>query len=100
MFANSPSSGACVNPPMTSGSCMLYNLTFTVIGSPNATTELSFTDPVTNTTEFQFDNGTPSADTNDGRFMVFGPTAATVAVSGKVNEYFGQRHLEFHYYID
>jgi hypothetical protein len=90
VFANSPSSGkvivsgACGQQPITTGSGTLFNLTFTVIGTANQQTVLSFTDPVTNTTEFEFNNGTPAAATNNGQFTVLGTTAASVSVEGRV----------------
>jgi hypothetical protein len=89
VFANSPSSGkvivsgACGQQPIISGSGTLFNLTFTVVGTDNQQTVLSFTDPISNTTQFEFNNGTPAAATNNGQFTVLGTTAASVSVSGR-----------------
>lgn len=76
-------SGACAQA-VTSGSGVLYNLTFTVIGAANQTSSLSFTNPATNVNTFQFNNGTPTAATANGSFTVLGTTAASVSLSGRV----------------
>jgi uncharacterized repeat protein (TIGR01451 family) len=76
-------SGACAQA-ITTGSGVLYNLTFNVIGASNQTSSLSFTNPANNTDTFQFNNGTPTAATANGQFTVLAPTAANVSVSGRV----------------
>ena len=76
-------SGACAQA-VTTGSGVLYNLTFNVIGSVNQTSSLSFTNPANNTNTLQFNNGTPTVTTANGQFTVLGPTAADVSVSGRV----------------
>jgi hypothetical protein len=92
VFSNSPNSGtvivsgACGSQPISSGLDILYNLTFTVIGSGSQQTQLSFTDPVSRTTEFKFDNGTSAADTADGQFTALGGAAASVTVSGRATD--------------
>ncbi|HEX8636925.1 MAG TPA: cohesin domain-containing protein, partial [Pyrinomonadaceae bacterium] len=97
VFANSPSSGevivsgACGNPPITTGSGVLYNLTFTVIGTSGQQTGLRFNNPVSGVNSFQFNNGSPAANTTNGSFSVLpGPTAASVTVSGKVTNASGR----------
>jgi hypothetical protein len=76
-------SGACAQA-ITTGSGVLYNLTFNVIGAVNQTSGLSFTNPANNTNTFQFNNGTPTVTTANGQFTVLAPTAASVSVSGRV----------------
>ncbi len=89
VLANSPQSGrvvvsgACAQAVRT-GSGVLYNLMFTVIGQANQTTSVSFINPVNNTNTFQFNNKMPSAAIANGQLSVMGPTAASVSVSGKV----------------
>lgn len=76
-------SGACAQA-VTSGSGVLYNLTFDVIGGVNQTSALSFVNPANNGNTFQFNNGTPAAATADGDLTVLPPTSAAAAVSGRV----------------
>jgi hypothetical protein len=77
-------SGTCVDPPITTGSGVLFNLIFTVIGTANQTSALTFTPPPTATVAFQFNNGSPAVTLVNGQFTVLGPTAASVSVAGKV----------------
>lgn len=76
-------SGACAQA-VTTGSGVLYNLTFNVIGAVNQTSSLSFINPANNVNTFQFNNGTPTVATTNGLFTVLAPTAASVSVSGRV----------------
>lgn len=82
-------SSACAQS-ITTGSGTLYNLMFTVIGEGNQSTGLSFANPANGTNTFQFNNGTTSANTIDGRFTVVGSIAASVTVSGKVTNLLGR----------
>ncbi|MEJ7848830.1 MAG: dockerin type I domain-containing protein [Pyrinomonadaceae bacterium] len=75
-------SGACAQA-VTTGSGVLYNLTFNVIGSANQASSLSFTNPANNTNTFQFNNGTPTVTTTNGQFTVLTPTAAEVSIGGR-----------------
>ena len=75
-------SGACAQA-ITTGSGVLYKLTFNVIGAANQTSSLSFTNPANNTNTFQFNSGTPTVATADGLLTVLAPTAATVSISGR-----------------
>ena len=90
VLANSPTpgrvvvSGACGNPPITSGEGVLYNLRFNVIGAPNQQTALSFVNPQGGQNTFLFNDGDPQAKTTNGSFTVTGPTAANVTISGRV----------------
>jgi uncharacterized repeat protein (TIGR01451 family) len=91
VLANSPQagrvvvSGACATAITTSSGGVLYNLQFNVIGSSGQRTGLRFNNPSTGTQTFQFNSGTPAANTMNGLFSVLpGPTAASVTVSGKV----------------
>jgi hypothetical protein len=68
----------------------LYNLQFNVIGTGGQRTGLLFSNPSTGTQTFQFNSGTPAANTTNGLFSVLGPTAASVTVSGKVTNYQGR----------
>ena len=76
-------SGACPQA-ITSGSGVLYNLTFTVVGAANQTSSLSFTNPANGVNAFEFNNGEPRALTTGGQFAVLAPTAAGVSVSGRI----------------
>ena len=76
-------SGACAQA-VTTGSGVIYNLTFNVIGAVNQTSSLSFINPANNVNTFQFNNGTPTVATTNGLFTVLAPTAASVSVSGRV----------------
>jgi hypothetical protein len=90
VLVNSPAagrvivSGACGGTPIMTGSGTLYNLTFTVIGAANQTSSLTFVNPADSTNTLMFNNGTPSASTTSGQFIVTGPTAASVSVTGRV----------------
>jgi hypothetical protein len=76
-------SGACAQA-MTTGSGVIYNLTFNVIGATNQTSGLSFVNPVNNASAIQFNNGAPTIAATNGLFTVLAPTAASVSVSGRV----------------
>jgi uncharacterized repeat protein (TIGR01451 family) len=90
VLANSPTtgkvivSGACASAITSAAGGTLYNLQFTVLGAANQTSALTFVNASNNTNTFLFNNGTPSAATNTGKFTVFAPTAANVSVSGRV----------------
>jgi uncharacterized repeat protein (TIGR01451 family) len=90
VLANSPLSGrvvvsgACATAITTSSGGVLYNLQFNVIGSSGQRTGLLFNNPSTGAQTFQFNSGTPAANTTNGSFSVLGPTAAGVNVSGRV----------------
>jgi uncharacterized repeat protein (TIGR01451 family) len=90
VLANSPLSGrmvvsgACATAITTITGGVLYNLQFNVIGSSGQQTGLLFDSPSTGTQTFQFNSGTPAANTINGLFSVLGPTTASVTVSGKV----------------
>ncbi len=95
-LVNSPSagrvivSGACGGSPIITGSGTLYNLTFTVIGTANQTSGLSFVNPADSTNTFVFNNSSPSAATTNGEFTVLGPTAANLIVAGRVTNSLGR----------
>jgi uncharacterized protein YdeI (BOF family) len=76
-------SGACANA-ITTGSGVLYNLQFNMIGSPGQQSGLLFSNPVTGTNMFQFNNASSPADTTDGLITIFGSGASSVSVSGRV----------------
>jgi hypothetical protein len=76
-------SGSCAQA-LTTGSGVLYNLTFNVIGAINQTSALSFINPANATDTFQFNNIDPLALTANGLFTVLAPTAANVSVAGRV----------------
>jgi hypothetical protein len=63
-------SGVCGNQPVTNSSGVLYNLQFVVVGNVNQQTALSFTNPATSLSSFQFNNGISAAITSDGKFTV------------------------------
>jgi hypothetical protein len=91
VLSNSPQSGrvvvsgACASAITTASGGVLYNLQFNVIGTSGQQTGLLFNNPSTGTQTFQFNSGTPAANTINGLFSVLpGPTAAGVSVSGKV----------------
>jgi hypothetical protein len=90
VLANSPTagrivvSGACATAITTASGGVLYNLQFNVIGSSGQQTGLLFNNPSTGIQTFQFNSGTPAANTTNGLFSVLGPTSANISVSGRV----------------
>jgi hypothetical protein len=96
VLSNSPQSGrvvvsgACATAITTTSSGVLYNLQFNVIGTSGQQTGLLFNSPSTGTQTFQFNSGTPAANTTNGSFSVLAPTAASVTVAGKVTNYQGR----------
>jgi pectin methylesterase-like acyl-CoA thioesterase len=90
VLANSPTagrvvvSGACATAITTASGGVLYNLNFNVIGTSGQRTGLLFNNPATGTQTFQFNSGTPAANTTNGLFTVLGPTAAPATIKGRV----------------
>ena len=94
LVSNSPQSGifsvSYTNPNGITGQGTLLNIQFTVIGSANQQTALTFVGTSTSPAPFEFNEGDPAAMTNTGQFTVTGTTAAGVNLSGRVSNSSGR----------
>ncbi len=72
------------NPNGITGQGALLNIQFTVNGSANQQTALTFVGTTTSPAPFEFNEGDPQAMTNTGQFTVMGTTAAGAAIGGRV----------------
>ena len=72
------------NPNGITGAGTLLNIQFTVNGTSNQQTAITFVGTSTSPAPFEFNDGDPAAMTNTGQFTVTGTTAASVAISGRV----------------
>ncbi len=72
------------NPNGITGAGTLLNIHFTVVGTSNQQTALTFVGTTTSPAPFEFNEGDPQAMTNTGQFKVMGTTAANVSIGGRV----------------